>query len=89
MDEVNDPRLKHGGLQLAREGRRVWPIDRGPTANIHSRVHVGMGGEPARPAKELRLTLAIRFLTMPTGATRLARVRWVDVDYPTPASAAL
>src|SRR5262245_27358624 len=37
-----------------------------------------MGGEPARHAKEPRLRLAVGSLTMPTLATGLTRVRWVD-----------
>src|SRR5215469_2267169 len=75
---VNYPRLKSGGLQLAREGCRVWPIDGGPTANVDRRVQVRMGGEPTRDTEETRLRLAIRLLAMPTVATGLARVRWID-----------
>src|SRR5262249_50814863 len=76
------PPLESGSLQLAREGRRVWPIDCGPAANIRSRVHVGMGGEPTGTTEELRLRTTVGFFTMPTGATRLAGVRRVDVDHP-------
>src|SRR5690242_20828913 len=39
-----------------------------------------MGGEPTRPAKELRLRLPICFFTMPTDATGLAGIRRIDID---------
>ena len=73
-------------MQLARKGRRVWPIDCGPTAstltNVHRRVHISMAGVAARCAEETRLRRPIGLLTMPTGATRLTGIRWVDIDHP-------
>jgi hypothetical protein len=38
---VIDPRLKRGGLQLAREGCRVWRYDSRPAANITQRYQAG------------------------------------------------
>jgi len=39
------PLLSSRGLRLAREGRRVWPIDCCP-ADVLRRVQVGVGREP-------------------------------------------
>ena len=73
--------LKPSGLQLPREGRRVWRYDSRP-ADVHRRVQVRMGGVSTRDTEELRLRLAIGFLTMPTVATGLAGIGRIDVDHP-------
>src|SRR5262245_26969957 len=80
---MSSPRLplSSGSLQLAREGRRVWRYDSRPARDVTSRVQIGMGGETARPAQELRLRATIGLLTMPTTAARLAGVGRVDIDH--------
>src|SRR5260370_17458528 len=77
------PPLSSGGLQLAREGCRVWPIDCGPatSTNVHGRVQVGVGGEPTREKEELRLGNTIGSRAMPAATTGLTGVGRVDVDY--------
>src|SRR5690349_10892390 len=81
---VIDPRLKHGGLQLPREGCRVRRYDSRPAAstNVHSRVQVGMGRVSTRDTEEHCLRFSVRLLAMPAAATGLARVRGVDIDHP-------
>src|SRR5262249_10942419 len=73
--------LSSGSLQLAREGRRVWRYDSRPARDGTSRVQIGMGGEPARPAQESRLRAPIGLLTLPTTAALLAGVGRVDRDH--------
>src|SRR5258706_3725256 len=80
-DRVIDPKAKAWGLQLAREGCRVWRYDSRPAANVDRRVHVRMGGEPTRPAQETRLGTTIGLRTMPTMAARLTGIGRVDIDH--------
>ncbi len=86
FSEVIYPRINAGACGSPREGCRVWRNDSRPAANVDCRVDVRVGGEPTDriPAKEPRLRLSIRPLTMPTTATRLAGVRGVHQDHSHP-----
>src|SRR5262249_6735362 len=82
MAYCHRPPDKSVGLQLPRQGCRVWRYDSRPAANVDRRVHTRMGGEPTEriATQELRLQLAIGLLAVPTAATGLAGVGRVNVD---------
>src|SRR5262250_34439 len=83
------PLLESRGLQLAREGRRVWPMDGGP-ADVLRRVPVGVGGEPTGDTEERGWGRPMGRLTVSTTRAGLAGGGRMDGDHRgTPASAAL